>query len=153
MGRGGGGRDVFTLFLALWKDTRCSTQRLSWSLLHVTGVLNHDMNVVGVCRPRWCGCVNTVLVPGKGSSSMLLMTIPACPCCTHSNTVRSTVGSGTGDRCHSLVPSALVMVHTREVSCLIANPDTCLFSLLGRFPSLTKCVALPPAWVRIQEFN
>lgn len=84
---------------------------------------------------------------------MLSMTIPACPCCTHSNTVRGTVGSGTGDRCRGLVPSALVMVHTREVSCLTANLDTCLFSLLGRFTSLTKCVALPPAWVRIQAFN
>lgn len=83
---------------------------------------------------------------------MLLMRTPACPCPTHSNTVRGTVVSGTGDRCHSLVPFALVTVHTREVSCLIANPDMCLFSLLGRFPSLTKCVALPPAWVRIQVF-
>lgn len=146
---------MFPVFLALWKDTPCSLQKLSWSLLHVTGVLNHDMNVVGVCRPRWCGRVNTVPspCPWEGIQQHAVDTIPACPCCTHSNTVRGTVGSGTGDRCRSLVPSALVMVHTREVSCLTANPDTCLFSLLGRFTSLTKCVALPPAWVRAQAFS
>lgn len=70
----------------------------------------------------------------------------------HSNTVRGLVGSGTGDRrhsCSSQVLSALAMVHRREVSYLTANPDTFLFSLLDCLTSLTKCVTLPPAWVRL----
>lgn len=57
-------------------------------------------------------------------------------------------GRGTGILLSSQVLSALATVHYREVSYLIANPDTFLFSLLDCLTSLTKCVTLPPAWVR-----
>lgn len=114
-------------------------------------MLNHDMNTVSVCpAPRLCEhCASSFT--GKSPRSMRFEAIRACSCSTHSNTVRGLVGSGTGDRyrsCASQVLSALAMVHCREVSYLIANPDTFLFSLLDCLTSLTKRVTLPPAWVR-----
>lgn len=80
-------------------------RKLPWSLLHMEEILSDDLNVVSVCPPWWSSSVNTApshCVTLKSPSSMLPDDIPCMSCSTpHNNTVRETVGYGTGDRCHS----------------------------------------------------
>lgn len=104
--------------------------------------------------PVWC-TLCLLIVPLKSPSSMQSMIVHACPCSpTHNNTVRGTVGSGTGDRCHC--SPGLIFICSgdgtqQEVSCLIANPNHSSVFSTWLLTSLTKCVALLlPAWVRIK---